>query len=225
MEKSIRDQVSSLLKDNDLADRTSLFQFQCFILGKEPTIQGKLHQCLLELNSRKNALDSIDLEISEQEDKLEMLDIDLQRKLKIVGSDEFAEKERGILIRQVDRMKSATLLHIDKLKKQQQNIEEESTFFVSAFEQLLKREALKQWDDPEVQKEYWNEKLRQEVNLKLLLRQLPDADTMRSILCLHDDSPLKKKTIEMLQNYNKQISQLAEKQAKASENAETVIAQ
>jgi hypothetical protein len=211
-----------LLKDNDLADRTSLFQFQCFVLGKEPTLQGKLHQCLLELNSRKNALDSIELEISEQEDKLEMLDIDLQRKLRNVGLDEYAEKERGILIRQADRMKSATLIHIDKLKRQQQNIQEESSFFISAFDQLSKREALKQWDDPEVQKEYWNEKLRQEVNLKLLLRQLPDAETMRSILCLHDDSVLKKKTVEMLQNYNKQISQLAEKQAKTSE---TVIAQ
>lgn len=219
----IRETINQLLKDNDVADRTSLFQFQCFILGKEPTTQGKLHQCLMELKSRRDSLAAIDLEIAEQEDRLALIDISLHRKLTSLIEDEFTEKEKGILIRQTDRAKTATLDHLDKICRTRKNLEEECLFFISAFDQLSKRESLKQWDDPEVQKEYWNEKLRAEVNIRLLLRQLPDMETMRSIMSLHDDSPLKRKTIEMLQNYNKQVAatQQQPEQAKVTTENDT----
>jgi hypothetical protein len=179
---------------------------QCFVLQKEPTIQGKLHQCLLELKSRDASLESIELEIEEQQDRLEVIDIDMQRKLSRLENDSLGEREKCVIIRQSERQKIATINHIDKLSRTKKNIEEESQFWMSAFYQLSKREPLKQWDDPDVQKEYWNEKLRQEVNLRLLLRQLPDMETMRSIMSLHDDSPLKKKTVEMLQQYNQQVA-------------------
>jgi hypothetical protein len=117
------------------------------------------------------------------------------------------EREKVIILRQNERQKTAIINHLDKISHKKKMIEEECQFWVSAFYQLSKREALKQWDDPDVQKEYWNEKLRQEVNLRLLVRQLPDIETMRSVLCLHDDSPLKKKTIEMLQQYNQSVAQ------------------
>lgn len=206
MENTIKDAIKSVLKEGDVADRPSLFQMQCFVLQKEPTIQGKLHQCLLELKSRDAALESIELEIEEQQDRLEIIDIEVQRKLAHAASDALGEREKAIVIRQGERQKMATINHIEKLSRTKKNIEEESQFWISAFYQLSKREPLKQWDDPDVQKEYWNEKLRQEVNLRLLLRQLPDMETMRSIMSLHDDSPLKKKTVEMLQQYNQQIA-------------------
>jgi hypothetical protein len=206
MEITIKDAIKSVLKDSDLAERPSLFQMQCFILQKEPTTQGKLHQCLLELKSRQDALISIELEIEEQMDRLELLDIELERKTKITSSDEFFEREKAVFIRQNDRQRTSISNHIEKLRSKQKNIEEESLFWISAFHQLAKKEGLKQWDDPDVQKEYWNEKLRNELNLRLLLRQLPDLDTMRSILALNDDSPLKKKTIEMLQRHNQQAT-------------------
>ena len=206
METTIKEAIKNVLKEGDVADRPSLFQMQCFVLQKEPTTQGKLHQCLLELKSRDVSLDGIELEIEEQQDRLEIIDIEVQRKIARIENDALGEREKGIVIRQGERQKIATINHIDKLVRSKKNIEEECQFWISAFYQLSKREALKQWDDPDVQKEYWNEKLRQEVNLKLLLRQLPDVETMRSILALHDDSPLKKKTVEMLQQYNQQIA-------------------
>lgn len=206
METTIKDAIKTVLKDSDFADRPSLFQMQCFVLQKEPTIQGKMHQCLLELKNRQDVLESMELEIEEQQDRLELLDIEVQRKLSMVKEDSFSDREKKIFIRQIDRQKISIINHIDKISCKKKNIEEECQFWISAFYQLSKREALKQWDDPDVQKEYWNEKLRQEVNLRLLLRQLPDMETMRSILALHDDSPLKKKTVEMLQQYNQQIA-------------------
>lgn len=207
MEVAIKEAIRTVLKDNDLADRPSLFQMQCFILQKEPTIQGKLHQCLLELKSRQDSLSAIDLEIDDQHDKLEYIDIEMQKKIRQVPNDELGEREKKLIIRQSERHKTSTVNHIAKISRTKKNIEEECQFWMSAFFQLSKREALKQWDDPEVQKEYWNEKLRQEVNLRLLLRQLPDMETMRSIMSLHEDSPVKKKTVEMLQQYNQQIAQ------------------
>ena len=203
MDNSIMKSINTLLKETDLADRSSFYQFQCFILGKEPTMQGKLHQCLLELKTRQNSLEAIELELEEQQDRMILLDIEVKRKLKYQDIDEFAESEKEIILRQLDRQKKAILIHLDKLQRNKKTLEEEALFWINAFEQLSKKESLKQWDDPDVQKEYWSEKLRQEVNLRLLLRQLPDAETMRSILSLHDDSVLKKRIIEMLQNENK----------------------
>jgi hypothetical protein len=203
----MKDEIATLLKDNDLADRPSLFQMQCFILQKEPTVQGKLHQCLLELKSRKDTLTALELEIEEQTDRLEITEIATLRRINALPNDELGEREKVIILRQNERQKTAIINHLDKISHKKKMIEEECQFWVSAFYQLSKREALKQWDDPDVQKEYWNEKLRQEVNLRLLVRQLPDIETMRSVLCLHDDSPLKKKTIEMLQQYNQSVAQ------------------
>jgi hypothetical protein len=216
-ELTIKDAIRTVLKGSDIADRPSLFQMQCFVLQKEPTIQGKLHQCLLELKNRDDALEAIELELEEQQDRLELIDIEVERKVSKLGDDSLSEREKVIIKRQADRQKISTINHIDRMARKKKSVEEEAQFWLSAFYQLSKREPIKQWDDPDVQKDYWNEKLRQEVNLRLLLRQLPDMETMRSILALHDDSPLKRKTVEMLQQYNQNIAQIAQKQPTAVE--------
>ena len=62
---------------NEVVERHSLFQLQCFVLAKEPTIQGKLQQCLREIKARNQSLEALDLEIEEQKDKLEIIDLDI----------------------------------------------------------------------------------------------------------------------------------------------------
>jgi hypothetical protein len=204
--QNVRESIAEIMDGKDLADRASLFQMQCFILQKEPTIQGKLHQCLLELQNRRDSLDAIELEIEDQQDHMILIDIDMERASLMAPKDVLGERELSIKIRKLKRQKVAIDNQITKLLHKKKNIEEESLFWMSAFAQLSKKEDLKQWDDPDVQSEYWNEKLRAEVNLRLLLCQLPDMELMRSILSLPQDSPLKIKTVEMLQNHNKAIA-------------------
>jgi hypothetical protein len=114
---------------------------------------------------------------------------------------------RDCHIRGLQRRWKAALGHIDTLRQKQKDISEEMMFFCSAFDQLNKREKLRPWDDPDVQKQYWSEKLRTELNTRLMLKQLPDVELMKSILCLHDDAPVKRSCIEMLNKMNQQQQQ------------------
>lgn len=195
---------------NDVVERHSMFQLQCFVLGKEPTIQGKLQQCLREIKSRKSSLEALELEIAEQEDNLVVLDIEVEETNDKYEKSDDPRKElkRDVGVRRLERKRRATLAHLGDLRKKEKDISEELMFFLSAFDQLNRREKLRPWDDPEVQKQYWSEKLRSEVNTRLLLRQLPDVELMRSILCLHDDAPIKVQCLHMLRaNPNQQQAQ------------------
>lgn len=192
--------AAELVLKNEVCERHSLFQLQCFVLSKEPTIQGKLQQCLKEIKSRKSSLAAIELEIADQEDNLLLLDIEIENAQNTyeISKENRRELMRDILLRKIERKRKAALNHIEDLKKKEKDISEEMQFFCSAFDQLSKREPLKAWDDPEVQKQYWSEKLRFEVNMRLMLRQLPDIELLRSIMSLHDDAPIKIKCLEML---------------------------
>lgn len=207
----VKETATSILKNN-VPERHSLFQLQCFVLAKEPTIQGKLHQCLREIKSRKNSLDAIELEIAEQNDLLELADIGIANHLEssqeLTGNN---KKVSEIQLRQMERKRKNVQNGLIQLEQKQRDISEEVQFFCAAFDQLSRREKLKPWDDPDVQKEYWTEKLRTEVNVRLLLRQLPDVELMKTIICLHDDSPLKKGVLEMLRKGNEQLAHKPEK--------------
>ena len=191
---------------NDVTERHSLFQLQCFVLAKEPTIQGKLHQCLREIKSRKQSLDALNLEIEDQIDKLELMDFDIAD-----AQENSTSIRKPFIIRSLERKRTALRNNLKELKDKQRNISEELQFFCSAFDQLNRREKIKPWDDPDVQKEYWSEKLRFEVNARLLVRQLPDVELLKTILCLNDDSPVKKGVVEMLKKAGEQAAALTQK--------------
>jgi hypothetical protein len=196
-------ELAEVILSNEVVERHSLFQLQCFVLAKEPTIQGKLHQCLREIKSRKMSLDALKLEVEEQEDALELIDLDISD----VGKFNLCDKRKELKVKSLQRRHRSVEYNLKNLKKKQKDISDEMLFFCSAFDQLNRREKLKPWDDVEVQKEYWNEKLRFEINTRLMLRQLPDVELMRTILCLHDDATIKQATIKMLKQANEQAAQ------------------
>lgn len=208
MTDQIKETINAILS-NEVLERHSLFQLQCFILAKEPTIQGKLHQCLREIKSRKLSLDALELEIEEQRDNLELIDLDL---VTLQNTEFTDEKRKSLKIKAIERQRRSLENNINELLQKEKGITEEVQFFCSAFDQLSRVEKVKPWDDPQVQKEYWSEKLRFEVNTRLLLRQLPDIELMKTVLCLHDDSPVKKAVVDMLKKTNEQVATLSQKQ-------------
>ena len=223
-ENEIYLEAEELLK-NEVVERHSFFQLKYFVIGKEPTVQSKMWRCLTELKTRKEAIDSINLEIEETKDTIELLNIEekrlenINKKNTTVGhcgvsvesktqavEIECFEQELKIKKRQIKRTKEGVSKSIDTLYKKLKFTQEEAAFFNKSFKQLNQIEELKPFDDYDSQKVYWNEKLSQEFDLKVLLHKTPDVELVKTILALTDDLEIKKTTVRSLQNTQRIIS-------------------
>ena len=197
----IKEKISELLK-NDVASRHSYFQLKYFLIGKEPTNQAKMWQCLRELKSRQEVLNSSDLQIEEEKDNLEIYNISLLRidsKEKEI-KDELDLRELAIKKRQIKRNMSNISNTIQSLLGKKKDTEEECEFFIETFKNIEKTEPLKYFDDLDSQKEYWGTKLLEKINLKILLQNNVDIDLVETALCLPDDVPIKQQVLNKL-NY------------------------
>lgn len=204
------------IANNDLKDRHSYFQLQFFLIGKEPTNQAKLWRCIRELKTRKESIDSLKLEIDDVNDDIALINIEIQEN---TPKQEDGEKS-AILFRKIKRKKDGQIARLNSLKSRLESIEEECAFIVDAFNSLSRHEALKPYDDINAQKQYWNEKLGQEFNLRLLLGMPPDLELMKTILALNSDAEVKKDALQIIdqiqqrldqQRNNKELDQILEK--------------
>ena len=223
MSSELYAEIEKLLT-NDIVDRHSFFQLKYFIVGKEPTSQSKMWRCLSELKSRKTDLNGINLEIEETKDVLELLDIEEGRlKNWKKNDDEFSDKEAEIKKRQIARKRISIQKSLSDLERKLKFTEEEASFFLQAFHSISKKEPLKPYDDLESQKEYWNEKLSQEFNLKILLQHAPDTELVKTILALNDDSEIKKQTVHILNTTQKKLIQKNDDEMKMMMNRDKEI--
>jgi len=189
----IEQRISQVLK-NEPVDRHSFFQLKHFVVGKEPTHQAKLWRCIKELKSRQEAIESIRLELEQNADTEKLAVI---KKHKITNTMEDGD-EKNIVLRMQDR-KIASLAKTHKnLTIKLKNAEEEANFFVQSFEELSKLEPLLNYDDVGAQTEYWSQKLTQEINLRMLLRQPIDTELVKTILAMDDAAPVKTQIQNML---------------------------
>jgi hypothetical protein len=199
MSIEIYKKIEEVLK-NGVVDRHSYFQLKYFVVGKEPTTQAKLWRCLSELKARKETIDALNLEIEENADRLLLLKIE-EEKPKALNPT----LEGEIRQRQLKRKEKALEKTSLDLKNKLKNIEEEVVFFYGAYESLLKLEELKPYDDLDAQTEYWNNKLSQEINIKLWLGLPIDTETAKTILSLNDEAKIKKELIGMIEHNQKKM--------------------
>lgn len=198
IEEKIIAEMDEVLKQ-EVSQRHSYFQLKFFVIGKEPTIQSKMWQCLRELKTRRESLDSIELELEESKDKLELIDISIQKNSLSQSTDELTQKENEIKIRQIQRQKKAIQKNQLQLAERKKWLYEEAQFFLDTFRNLLKIEPLKHFDDIESQKQYWSDKLAQKLNLKMLTHNQLDTELVETIIALPDDMPIKKQTLGTLE--------------------------
>lgn len=207
---SKNEEISRILEKN-LPQRHSYFQLRYFVIGKEPTNQSKMWQCLREIKSRKESLDSISLELEEQKDAIELLELEekMFKTIKIEENNEeikkIKEKENKIKIKRIKRKKESTKLNIIQLLNKKKYIEEELTFFLEMFRSLEKVEPLKDLDDIEAQKAYWSERLAQKLNMKMLLGGQLESELVETIVSLPDDMEIKKQILNTLALRHEQI--------------------
>ena len=209
---------------HEVAQRHSYFQLKYFVIGKEPTLQSKMWQCLRELKSRRDSLEAIDLEIDDTKDKLELLDISIE-KMKIdqeflhqsnSNDDmrprcELAQREFVIKVRQAERQRKAVKSSLSQIADRKKWLEEEARFFLETFKNIQKIEPLKHFDDIESQKQYWSERLAQKLNLKMLTHNQLDMELIETIVALPDEMPIKQQTMGTLNlRHSNMVHQLKE---------------
>ena len=107
-----------------------------------------------------------------------------------------AIKNLLITLRKNKRRIKSSKTGIKDLEKRLVEELEEASFYAQAFRFFNEKEPLKAFDDPGVQREYWNEKLSQELNLSLIFKKPINMETIKCIFALDNDAPIKKELIK-----------------------------
>lgn len=154
-------------------DRHSYFQLKYFVIGKEPTVQAKIRACVRELADRQASIIALEAELT-----------DVMKKITSFGEE--CETSR------------AMSHHLSSLRSKLRGKEQEALFLIEMYEHLITIEEPKDWDDFEVQKEYWSAKLNMELNARLVMGSPLDAELVKTIWALPDDAPVKVNLIDVV---------------------------
>jgi hypothetical protein len=200
-------------------NRHSFYQLKYFVLGKEPTTQAQLWQCLKELQSRKETIETLTLQIEDTKDEIELIKIDHEKfysdtdlTYQNTKLNEICKREQVIKARRLKRKVESLLNNIDKMQKKLEFEIQEAKFFLQAFEALEKVEQLKDYDNHEAQQEFWEAKISEEINLRILTKQPLPSDLLRTALSLHEKSGVKAQVINLLEGCKAQIQVACEKE-------------
>jgi hypothetical protein len=83
---------------------------------------------------------------------------------------------------------------------------EEMAVLVCAHEAIVAQIGeMKPMDDEEAQREMWNEKLLEELNLRVILQRPIDSELVRTIMCLPEDVQVKKTMTQLLESRQQQM--------------------
>lgn len=192
-----------IILQNKVPERHSYFQIKNFIVNSEPTIQGQIRQVLRELKTRRDSINVILNDLEESNENIELLEIKIKRLEQSKIQDELDKKENEIKIRSLKRKEKKLISNIGKIKENLKYIQEETEYFLLIFKKLVEVEPIKDFDDEEVQKEYWETKLTKEMEINLSLGCLP-MELIKTILQLNNDSVIKQNLLGLL-NHRKEI--------------------
>lgn len=208
MSRDVNQEMAELLAGRDVVNRHSFFQMKYFIINKEPTHQAKLWRCMREMFSRREAIEAMQMELDDCQDNLGLTDIEIERQNRTnIEGDPLNTKEVELKIRKLERKRKAIQATVASLEKKLVETQEEAAFFLEAFRSLEKVEPLKPYDDLESQKQYWNEKIRQEFQLRTLIGQPADIDLAKTTMCLMDDMPVKQDFVKAIGAKRKQLNE------------------
>ena len=115
-------------------------------------------------------------------------------------------KENEINIRKLQRDKESLVKSSRKVNKKMKCILEEMEFLAAGHKQIVELVGeAKSLDDEEAQKEYWNERLLEEFNLRVILKRPLDPDFVKTVMALHDDAIVKKHLTSAIEGMQQQM--------------------
>lgn len=180
-------------------ERHTFFQLKHFVLGKELTTQAKLQKCIREVSARKRSLKSMILGLEDASDELKILDLKVLALEKKKPKESLDKEHLEIQKRKLGRKREMLLDSIEEMRQKIKETEEETEFFIKAFEQLEVIEPLKRHDDPDANAEFWNENFTQDLRLRLMLQKPIDLELVKCILALDAESPVRKEVVGILE--------------------------
>jgi len=222
MSTELSEKVDEILKNAKLPDRHTFFQIEKFLIGKEPTGQAQLWQIVRELNARQETVESYKKQLEDCEDEFELFDIKIERFNRNIRDlakiepetieGEYLDlriQEYEINIRKLQREKESLAKSAKKVQQKLKNVMEEMAFLTHGYDRIKAVVGeMKSLDDEQAQREYWNEKLLEEFNLRVMFNRPLDPEFIKTVLSLEDGSPVKNHVIGLVNNIqNKMIEQ------------------
>lgn len=215
MTDEMMNKIDSILKQADAPDRHTFFQIEKFIIGKEPTSQSQLWAIVRELQARKETVATLNKDLADAEDNLDLLDIRIERlnrSIRAVREPANTEtsdldiSECEINIRKLLRDKQYLIEASRKVNKKLKSVMEEMQYLLEGYEVISSKHGpLKPLDDAESQKELWNEKLLEEFNLRLILGRPFDPEFIRTVMALDDDAQVKKQVVAFIERQQRNM--------------------
>lgn len=218
MSTELIEKTDQILANARIPERHSDFQIEKFLIGKEPTAQSQLWQITKELRARQDTREALVDQIEETEDVIDELQIKLNIRRGLIVQDE-PEELKNIQIRRLQRQKRSAERSLEKLKMKYRYLLEEMRCLVAGYEKITAHVGpMKSFDDEQAQREYWNEKLLEEFNLRVIFQRPLDNEFVRTVMALDDDAPVKRHVSGLIQQIQTQMiadqnRQLAAKQA------------
>ena len=210
MSEEIIRRVDDVLDGADVPERHTYFQMKHFIIGKECTVQGQLWQVVRELRARRESLETLTDQLADLDDDIKLAQVNcIQAGGELESltrtADEVSQLTAEIRLNKIHRQLRSMYRTKAGLERKVAYLSQEVAYLLSAYETLSKAEPLKPLDDVSAQKQYWNEKLTEELNLRLLLHQPIDPDFVRTVMSLDDETPVKKQMTVILQKVQDQM--------------------
>lgn len=132
-------------------------------------------------------------------DELKIIELKVSSLEKKKPKEALDREHMEIQKRKLGRKKEMLLDSIEEMKQKMKETEEETEFFIRAFEQLEQIEPLRTHDDPEANAEFWNENFMQDLRLRLMLQKPIDLELVKCILALEPESPVRKEVVGILE--------------------------
>lgn len=202
MSSELIEKAAQILEDHKLSKTgISKFALSNFVIGKELTLQGKQWQCIREIDARLASIKSMQLQIQESKDNIELINIkriklgfNYKRAFESIDCPDermMLEKELDIKTRKYERQIQSMTEAKEEVEALLEITTEELNFITQMFEHLLTRGEWKDFDDPKAQGEYWNSKLSYEVGMRMSLGKPLDIELARTIDALPHNLPVK----------------------------------
>lgn len=195
-----------------LPQRHTDFQIENFIIGKETSICGQMWQCIRELQNRLDILESIDLELIDAKENMELAEIDLDKLQLKNKKEDFADCDKTVLLKK--RKKEILILKqkrkidsyersITRTKSKKEDVQAESETLLNIFRRLINEHSFVDINDPAAQLEFWNSKFGTDLNLTAMLNHPLNSELVKSVLALPKESTVKiqlQKALESISN-------------------------
>ncbi len=197
------EKCKELLSKFPVPQRHSDFQIEKFIIGKEPTYHARMWQCMREIETRHESLVNIEFEIENQKDDIILKQLEKEKNLK--KDKDLREKEDEVMLRKIERSIAHMEISLNKLLSKKKNIEEETKKFIEILEDVNKNIPYVEFNDEIAQRDYFENKFANEINLNILLGHPINNELVRSTMCLGDSSKVKTQLVESLNNLQRKL--------------------